>query len=258
MSLSSKAKDSLTSKTSKQMTQKSASVTQIAAILGGSALALYGLSRRSKKGAAMAAFGGALAVDTIRQRSSATRHPVEASFAINCSPEMAYKLWRNFENLPKFMRHVESVKVNGRESEWTALGPGETKLRWKAEITEDKPNQRISWRSLPGADVENRGTVEFHPGTAGRGTVVRVSMAYLPPAGPLGRAVAVLSGKHPEFTVREDLRRFKSLLEAGEVPTAKGQPHGPRGVHGETEKYLFREPQNAAEPQEGKGLRKIA
>ena len=258
MSPSSKVKDSLTSKALKQMMQKSASVTQILAILGGSALAFYGISRRSRKGAAMAAFGGAIAANNIRQRSNAARHPIEASFAINCSPEAAYTLWRDFENLPKFMRNVESVKVNGRESEWTALGPGETRLHWKAEITEDQPNQRISWCSLPGADVENRGTVEFHPGTAGRGTVVRVSMAYLPPAGPLGRAVAVLSGKHPEFTVREDLRRFKSLLEAGEVPTAKGQPHGPRGVHGEMEKYLFREPQNAAEPQEGKGLRKIA
>lgn len=238
--------------------QQAPSVSQMVAILGGSALAVYGLTRKSKGGAAMAAVGGALAVNRMRQRSGDSKVPVEASFAINCSPAAAYSFWRDFENLPHFMRHLESVKTNGTQSEWTALGPGEKRLRWKAEITEDLPNQRISWRSLPGADVENRGTVEFRPGTAGRGTLVKVSMAYLAPGGMFGRAVAVLSGKHPEFTVREDLRRFKAILEAGEIPTTKGQSHGPRGLHGETERYLFREVQNTAEPQEGARLRRTA
>lgn len=238
--------------------KNSPSARQIAAIVGGASLAVYGLTRKSKGGAAMAALGGAVAVGTLRQHSNNARHPVQASFAINCSPETAYGLWRDFANLPRFMRHLESVKVNGNQSEWTALGPNETRLHWKAEVTEDRPNERISWRSLPGAEVENSGSVEFRKGTAGRGTVVTVKMLYLPPAGALGEMVATVTGKHPEFTVREDLRRFKALIEAGEIPTASGQTHGPRGIHGKTEKYLFREPQNETTPQEGGGLRRTA
>jgi uncharacterized membrane protein len=230
----------------------------MAAIIGGSALAIYGLSRRSRGGAAMAAVGGVFAINNLRQQSAGNTQPVHTSFAINCTPEQAYRMWRNFENLPRFMRHLESVKVNGNESEWTALGPGDARFHWKAEITDDIQNQRISWRSLPGSQIENRGSVEFREGTAGRGTVVTVKMAYLPPTGPLGRAVASLTGKHPDFTVREDVRRFKALLETGETPTTIGQTHGPRGIHGNVERQLFREPQNMPEPQEYRELRKTA
>ncbi len=258
MSDSQQQKSSSTASTQKSPIQKSSSAANIAAIVGGSALALYGLSRRSKSGTAMAAVGGALAVTNYRQRSSAAKEPVEASFAINCTPETAYQLWHNFENLPRFMRHLEAVKVQGNQSEWTALGPGEKKLKWRAEITEDRPNQYIAWKSLPGADIENHGSVEFRAGTAGRGTVVKLKMAFVPPGGIFGSSIAFLSGKHPDFTMREDLRRFKAILEARETPTVKGQSHGPRGLHGKTEKYLFREPQNAAEPQEGKHLAKTA
>jgi len=221
----------------------------MAGMIGGSILAVYGITRRSKSGAALAAAGGLLAFNNLRQQTKATKAPAHASFAINCSPQEAYRMWRNFENLPRFMRNLESVKVNGNESEWTALGPMEKKLCWKAEIVEDRENERIVWRSLPGADIENRGSIEFRPGTAGRGTIVTVDMFYSPPAGMIGQAVSTLTGKDPSFTVREDLRKFKAILEAGEVPTTMGQPHGPRGIHGRTEQVLFRESQNQPRPQ---------
>jgi uncharacterized membrane protein len=186
------------------------------------------------------------------------RHSAQASFAINCSPEQAYRYWRNFENLPRFMRHIESVRVTGdNRTEWIGLGPMDKEIRWTAETTVDRPNERIAWRSLPGSDVENSGSVEFRSRSGGRGTDVTVKMNYVPLAGPLGRAVAMVFGKDPEFTVREDLRHFKSLIETGEVATILGQTHGPRGLHGRVEQALFREKQHVA-PQGQPAMRRTA
>ncbi len=223
-----------------------------AAVIGGSALALFGLTRKSKTGVAIAAAGGLLAYKNATGSSSAEKPPAEANFAINCSPEQAYQFWHNFENLPRFMRHLKSVKMTGNnQSEWVANGPMNTPIEWTAETTEDQPNQRIAWRSLPGSQLSSTGSVEFRSGGPGRGTIVTARMEYEAPAGPLGRAAATLTGKSPEFTIREALRRFKAILEAGEAPTTLGQSHGPRGVHGKTEEALFREKGNQAEPQAG-------
>ncbi len=222
----------------------------------GGALGLYALTRRSKTSTAVAAVGlFALTEAGLRSRqpgngSSARPHKAHASFAINCSPEQAYSFWKDFENLPRFMQHLDSVRQTGENrSEWTALGPMNTKFRWISEITEDRPNERIAWRSVEGSEVDNHGSVEFRPGENGRGTIATVKLAYVPPGGPLGKAFASIMGKNPTFTVREDLRRFKALLEAGEVPTTVGQTHGPRGVSGHAREVLMRERQNMSQPQ---------
>jgi uncharacterized membrane protein len=199
-------------------------------VVGGSALALLGITRRSKTGLALATAGGLLAYRAARGKQPREFY-AESSFAINCAPEEAYKFWRNFENLPLFMRHLQSVKViDHLRSEWKAYGPLGVRLRWVAEITDEAPNQWIVWRSLPGADVENIGSVQFRPAPGGRGTIVMAVMEYNPPAGALGKTLASILGKDPAFTLREDLRRFKALIEGGEIPTTEGQSHGPRSA----------------------------
>jgi uncharacterized membrane protein len=219
-------------------------------VIGASVLIAYGLTRRSKPGKALATAGGAVALAAVAAQPSAGRSTAKAVFLVNASPEKAYALWRDFQNLPRFMAHLKSVRVlDDRHSEWVALGPLETEIRWRAEVTEDRRDQRIAWRSVPGSDIETSGFVDFRPDPQGRGTFVTARVQYSSPAKALANAVAALSGKHPEFMVREDLRRFKALLEAGEAPTTAGQTHGPRGLHGRAERILFRETTNHPEPQ---------
>jgi len=217
-------------------------------VLGATALIAYGLTRRSKAGTALAAAGGLLAYKAVQ--STPTTTDTHAVFLVNASPEQAYKLWRNFAGLPRFMVHLKSVReLDGLRSEWVALGPGQREIQWTAEITEDTANQRIAWRSLPDSDVQTSGSVDFRPDPQGRGTFVSANVQYAIPGGALTTGLAALFGKNPEFVVREDVRRFKQLLETGEVPTTWGQTHGPRGVHGHMEQFLFREKTNLPAPQ---------
>jgi uncharacterized membrane protein len=197
-------------------------------MIGGSALAMYALARR-KPAIAMAAAGGLIAYRGAKMPARSFR--ARASFAINCSPEEAYRMWRNFENLPLFMRHLQSVRTNGDgRSEWTAVGPMNTRVEWRAEITEERENEFIAWQSTQDSNFPNRGSVRFRRAPGNRGIIVTAEMEYEPPAGALGKAAAFMAGKHPEFTMREDLRRFKALMEAREIPTTEGQPHGPRSA----------------------------
>jgi len=155
---------------------------------------------------------------------------ITTAFGIRKSPEELYRFWRNFENLPRIMTHLESVRViDDRRSHWVARANslGGKRFEWDAEITLDEPNQRIAWRSLPGADVENAGQVTFSPGLhEDRGTEVHVRMDYIPPAGRFGHLIASLLGNNPKRVVREDLRNFKRIMEIGEILTIIGQPHG--------------------------------
>ncbi|HWC15481.1 MAG TPA: SRPBCC family protein, partial [Terriglobales bacterium] len=200
-------------------------------LLGGGALALFGLSRRSKPGFALAAAGGLLAYRGATLEDADQEWYVETSFAINCSAGQAFRYWRNFENLPRFMRNLESVQVkDDRHSEWRAVGRMGKDIHWRAEVVDEKENEWIVWRSLEGSDIDCRGSVHFHTAVGDRGIIVTASIECRPPAGALGKAVALLSGKNPEFMIKEDLRRFKALMEAGEVPTIEGQTHGPRSV----------------------------
>jgi len=152
---------------------------------------------------------------------------VNKSIVINSSPEELYQFWRDFENLPRFMHHLESVRVEGEgRSHWVATAPAGTTVEWDAEITEDRPNELIAWRSLEGADVYNRGSVRFERAPGGRGTIVHVEIDYNPPGGKLGAAVAKLFGEEPELQVGSDLRRFKQVIETGEVVLSEGTVYG--------------------------------
>jgi uncharacterized membrane protein len=148
---------------------------------------------------------------------------------INSSPEELYRRWRNFENLPRFMKNLQSVEmIADNRSHWVAKGPAGKKVQWDAEITEDRPNELIAWRSLDGAKVDNSGRVRFEPAPGERGTLVSVEMQYKLPAGKAGATLAKIFGRAPEQEVEEDLRRFKQVMETGEIITTQGQPAGRR------------------------------
>ncbi|BCA56036.1 Cyclase/dehydrase [Nitrospira sp. KM1] len=152
---------------------------------------------------------------------------VRVSTAIDRSPADLYRFWRNLENLPLFMSHLKSVKSIGENrSHWTVAGPAGTTVEWDAEIVEDSPDRQITWRTLKNADVDHSGCVRFDEAPAGRGTFVSVEMEYRPPAGTLGAGVAALFGEEPAQTVKDDVRRFKQVMEAGEIITTDGQPSG--------------------------------
>jgi uncharacterized membrane protein len=148
--------------------------------------------------------------------------PMNKSIIVNATPEEVYGFWRDLPNLPRFMRYLESVTWTGEgRSHWVAKAPGGS-VEWDAEITEDRPNQLISWRSLPGSEVENSGTVRFEQAAGGRGTVVHVELDYNPPGGGVGALVAKLLGSDPEGQMQVDLRRLKQVIELGEVVVSDG------------------------------------
>jgi uncharacterized membrane protein len=152
---------------------------------------------------------------------------VRRAMTINRRIEEVYNFWRNFENLPRFMKHLEEVHVqDGGHSHWVARGPLGLKVEWDAEIIEDKPNEKISWRSMPGSQIENAGSVIFLEAPGGRGTEIQVTIQYDPPAGSAGAALAKLFGEEPTVQVLDDLRRFKQIMETGEVATIRGQTSG--------------------------------
>jgi uncharacterized membrane protein len=213
--------------------------------VGGDAmdLALLGAASKLRKAdrgriaVATAAVAGIAALDMICSQRLSRRNGarggairVAQAVTINRSPEELYRFFRDFQNLPRFMKHLESVRVTGnRSSHWVAKAPAGRTVEWSAEITEDRPNELIAWRSLEGADVDNIGSVRFERAPGGRGTIVRVEMRYSPPAGVVGATVAKLLGKDPEWQIKDDLRRFKQVMETGEVITTKGQPSGRAG-----------------------------
>jgi uncharacterized membrane protein len=148
---------------------------------------------------------------------------VRRSLVVNRPAEELYQFWRDFENLPRIMHHLETVRVTGeRRSHWVAKAPAGASVEWDAEVTEDRPAELIAWRSLEGADVENSGRVSFEPATGGRGTVVRVEINYTPPGGALGAAVAWLTGNDPGQQAQESLRTFKQVMETGEAAVSDG------------------------------------
>ena len=132
-----------------------------------------------------------------------------------------YDFWHDFENLPGITDLLETVEVlDVTRSRWTINAPGDIPVRWEAEITKDVRDEMIAWRSLEGSAIETAGYVKFEPATGDRGTVVRVAMEYNLPAGKLGAAIASLFGKRPGAHVEEMLRRFKQLMETGEIAAA--------------------------------------
>lgn len=217
-------------------------------LLVAGAFGFYALRKKTFVGkAARTALttASSIALRQIKQAQESKQYKAQASFLIKCAPERAFRFWRDFEKLPQFMQYLKSVQVyDDKRSDWTAEGPLGVTLHWSAEIFHEKENERIAWRTLPGSAIENSGSVEFHPIPNNKGTQVTATVQYTPPAGSLGRAFAAIFGKDPTFLIREDLRRFKALMEAGEIPTTKGQPHGPRGIHGKVQQTLLQEDQN--------------
>jgi len=144
---------------------------------------------------------------------------------INAPRQALYAFWRDFRNLPLFMENIESVHVfDERRSHWVVKGPADSTVEWDAVIVEDVPGESIAWSTTDEAEVPNSGRIEFHDTTNGRGTQVTVNIVYDPPVGKLGKAVAKLFGREPTIQARQDLRRFKQLMETGEIPTSAMNP----------------------------------
>ena len=152
---------------------------------------------------------------------------VDERVVINRPVLEVYRFWRNFENLPRFMDHLESVTViDETRSHWVAKGPAGTRIEWDAVIHNEIDDELIAWRSLPGSEVNHAGSVHFTPTPDGNGTELRVILSYDPPAGKLGAAVAKLLGEEPSQQVEDDLRRLKQVMDAGEVTPGSRHPAG--------------------------------
>lgn len=144
---------------------------------------------------------------------------VDTSITIERPVAEIYAFWRQLNNLPSFMRHLEEVVVrDDLHSHWTARTVGEKLVEWDAEIIEQRENEMISWRSLPNSEVDNAGSVWFTPVPGGAATQVRVELRYIPPAGKAGAFLAKLFGRDAETEIEDDLHRLKVLLETGKLP----------------------------------------
>lgn len=189
-------------------------------------------ARRGRLAAATAAVAGVAVLDAIsarrssRQAQDQARRHIRAAVTVAKPPHDVYALWHDVEDLPSFMPHLQLVERQDGESHWTTSGPLGQKVEWDAEIVEDRQDELISWRSLPGSDVESSGSVRFAEAPGGRGTEVIVDLEYVQPAAALGHAVASLSGRGAEQQVRDALRRFKQVAETGEVVRSEGSPQG--------------------------------
>ena len=190
-------------------------------------------TNRTRLAAATAAVAGVTAVDALcaQQLTGLSRLSVQTTSAgtlrvrrritVNRPADALYRFWRDFANAPRFMERVEAVQLSGeRRTRWRARGPAGVAVEWDAEVTEERPNELIAWRTLEGAPLPHSGVVRFEPAPAGRGTVVTVEIEYSPPGGALTATAAKLAGYAPEQQVQEDLRRFKQLMETGVVVTA--------------------------------------
>ncbi len=218
-------------------------------VIAGTLMALYGAKKRNALGAGLAFLGagmirrgvtgfcytyqylGVRTADTGQGSNVSIPYEmgvrVDRSTTINKPREEVFAFWRNLENLPRFMKHLKSVKVTGEKtSRWTALAPRGRTVEWDAEIINEIPGELLAWRSLPGADVDNAGSVHFADATGGRGTSVRVTLQYNPPGGVLGAYLAKLFGEEPEQQITDDLRRLKSMVESGQVIDNTGQVSG--------------------------------
>jgi uncharacterized membrane protein len=209
-----------------------------ASALGGVALVLWGAKKLSEErhpvGAALATTGASLIwrsarSDTRARLAGSKGTIVEESVAINRDPSELYEFWRSLALLPVVIPRLQSVEAIGhRRSHGVAKGPARYTVEWDADIINDIPNELIAWRTSEGSELVSAGSVHFEPGPPGRGTTVRIKLQYDPPGGKLGSAIAWAFGESPDQVVREGLRRFKQLMETGEIPTIEGQPRGGR------------------------------
>ena len=207
-----------------------------AGVAMATAVVAYGLSRRSFSGVALAAAAAPLAyrgatgawpglangaADTRVALAGDRGIHVREAIRLEVPLEAVYGFWRRLENLPRFMTHLQSVTdLGGGRSHWVANGPAGTPVEWDAEIVNEIEGEVIGWRSVAGSDIATAGSVRFSTPRQGRSTQVSVHLQYVTPGGPAGRLLALALGRDPAHIIREDLRHFKQLLEAGEVPCA--------------------------------------
>jgi uncharacterized membrane protein len=212
---------------------------RVVSVILGSALAAYGLKKRTAAGLLLAAGGaglvwrgatghcatyamfGVTSMPEQEEEANQVSVPygkgirVEKAVTIDAAPEQIYAFWRNFENLPRFMNHLEAVEVrDSLRSHWIARGPAGTTVDWEAEIINEIPNELIGWRSVDGSQIDNAGSVHFNPARDGRGTELKVILRYDPPGGVAGAKLSKIFGEDPAANVEEDLRRLKVLLES--------------------------------------------
>jgi uncharacterized membrane protein len=220
-----------------------------ASLLGGGTMAAVGLARGGVAGVTAALVGGslihrgvtgncmvysALGVNTARAKDgqpirigAGRGAKVVQSVTVMRPQNELFRFWRDFSNLPQVMTHLRSVSViSDTRSHWVASAPFGKVVEWDAEVYTERDNELIGWRSLAGSQVDTAGSVLFRPAPGNRGTEVTVTLKYDPPAGKLGVAIAQLFGRSADSQVKDDLRRFKQIMEAGEAPTIAGQPHG--------------------------------
>jgi uncharacterized membrane protein len=211
---------------------------------GGVALALAGLRRGGLSGMVLGALGGMLMyrgasghcsvydrmgydTSTGQRASLLTQRElhVSTSVIVDRPRDELYRFWRNFENLPRFMQHIlEVTKHDDRRSHWVARSPLGMRVEWDSEVTEDVPNERIRWRATEDSEVQHHGEVRFREATGGRGTEIDVDMSYRPPGGALGATVGRFLNGLTRYEMQADVRRFKQLMEAGEIPTGQRAP----------------------------------
>lgn len=166
---------------------------------------------------------------------------VVRTITVNRPPDEVYRFWRDLENLPRFMAHLDSVHVVDGRSHWRAKGPAGAIVEWDATIVDDRPNERLAWRSVEGADVPNAGTVELSAAPGGKGTVVRVDLRYDPPGRRIGALLAKAFGEEPSQQIAGDLRRFKQVIETGEVVHSDASIHrGPHAARPPSDEEMFR------------------
>lgn len=225
---------------------------RLVSVAGGGILALAGLKRGGLGGMLAAAAGAALlqrgvtghcsvygalgmssAQDDTGRRIAAPERvgtfdstlTVRRSTTVNRPAGELYRFWRDANNLPRFMSRLESVRVESpTRAHWTMSAPMGRTWEWAAEVVEDREGERIAWRSAEGAPLPNRGSVTFRPDSRGEETVVTYEIEFDPPGGAVGAAIANVFHEVPETMARQDLGRFKALMEAGEIATTTGQP----------------------------------
>ncbi|WP_299759336.1 SRPBCC family protein [uncultured Pontibacter sp.] len=214
---------------------------RIASVVGGAVLTYLGMRKHGAGALAIAAAGGAMLyrgltgycpVNDAAGRDSAGHKDVSVeitrSLTILKPREEVYQFWRQLENLPKFMHHLNDVRQLGpKRSHWSAKVPkGIGTIEWEADIVQEEPNQVLAWRSVADSTVDNAGEVRFMDAVGGKGTVLQATISYRPPAGDVGGTIAHLLNPVFKQMVLNDLHRFKQLMEAGEVATVEGQPSG--------------------------------
>ncbi len=213
-------------------------------ILAGGALAAVGFRRGGPVGVLAIAAGSAIASRGIAGNDPVKRlfqpTPLERKIAERRgwktaatagsgvtigvkSRQELYDYWRDFRNLPKFMDNLDAVDViDDKRSVWHVKGIGGHVMKWNSVVTEEVPGHSYKWESE--GEIRNAGSVEFRDGPGGRGTEVRLGVEYEPPLGQFGRIAAKVARREPAIQARMDLKRFKMLMEAGEVSTGKINP----------------------------------